>query len=66
MMDLAELQEAEAHRRLKLLGTTIEDASGAELRKRSRQVDIPVAVLRQWHARYLHGGFKADTSPYDA
>src|SRR5712692_8593566 len=59
MMNLAELQEAEVHRRLKLLGTTREDASGAELRKRSRQVDTPVAVLRQWHARYLHGGFDA-------
>ena len=59
MMNLAELQEAEAYRRLKLLGTTIEDASGAELRKRSRQVDIPVAVLRQWHASYLHRGFDA-------
>src|SRR5712691_10695572 len=59
MMNLAELQEAEAHRRLKLLGTTIEDESLAELRKRSRQVDIPVAVLRQWHASYLHGGFNA-------
>ena len=52
MMNLAELREAEAHRRvIKLLGTTREDASGAELRKRSRQVDIPVAVLRQWHAK---------------
>ncbi len=59
MVNLAELQEAEAHRRLKLLGTTIEDESLAELRKRSRQVDIPVAVLRQWHASYLHGGFDA-------
>ncbi len=27
MVNLAELQEAEAHRRLKLLGTTIEDES---------------------------------------
>ncbi len=59
MMNLAELQEAEAYRRLKLLGTTIEDESLAELRKRSRQVDIPVAVLRQWHASYLHRGFDA-------
>ncbi len=59
MMNLTELQEAEAHRRLKVLGTTREDASGTELRKRSRQVDIPVAVLRQWHAHYLHGGFDA-------
>ena len=45
MMNLAELQEAEAHRRLKLLGTTIEDESLAELRKRSRQVDIPAGGL---------------------
>src|SRR6266699_7350198 len=59
MVNLAELQEAEAHRRLKLLGTTIEDASGAELRARARQVDIPVAVLGQWHASYLHRGFDA-------
>jgi putative transposase len=59
MMHLAELQEGEARRRLKLLGTTIEDTSGAELHTRARQVGIPVAVLRQWHASYLHGGFAA-------
>ena len=59
MMNLAELKASEARRRLKLLGTTIEDTSGAELHTRSRQVGIPVAVLGQWHASYLHRGFDA-------
>ncbi len=59
MIDLAELQEREARRRLRLLGTTIEDTSGGELRLRARQTGLPFAVLRQWHAYYLHGGFAA-------
>jgi putative transposase len=59
MIDLAELQQREARRRLRLLGTTIEDASGTELWTRARQVGLPLAVLRQWHAKYLHGGFEA-------
>ena len=59
MTDLAEFQEREARRRLKLLATTIEDASGAGLRARARSTGLPLAVLRQWHASYLHGGFKA-------
>src|SRR6266851_7883557 len=59
MMNLAELKASEARRRLKLLGMTIEDTSGAELHTRSRQVGIPVAVLGQWHASYLHRGFDA-------
>ena len=58
-MDLARLQEAEAHRRLKLLGTTIEEAKGTFLHVRARQVGVSVIVLRQWHSRYLHGGFSA-------
>src|SRR6266699_3192974 len=59
MINFAELQEREARRRLKLLGTTIEDASGAGLRTRARSTGLPLAILRQWHASYLHGGFEA-------
>lgn len=59
MVNLVELQEGEAHRRLKLLGTAIGGAGGAELRTRARQVSLPVAVLHQWYASYLHGGFPA-------
>src|SRR6266487_4527771 len=59
MMNLAEREKMEAHRRLKLLGSTIEDASGAGLRARASLIGIPVAVLRQWHASYLHRGFDA-------
>lgn len=59
MRNLAHLQKMEAHRRLKLLGTTREDASGAGLRARASLVGIPVAVLYQWHASYLHHGFDA-------
>lgn len=58
-MNLAELQEIEARRRLKLLGTTIEDGGSAELCMRAHQVGLPVAVLHQWHASYLHGGIIA-------
>jgi putative transposase len=57
MVSLVELQEGEAHRRLKLLGTAIEGVGGVELRARARQVSLPVAVLHQWYASYLHGGF---------
>ena len=54
---LPKLQEIEAYRRFKLLGTTIEDGGSAKkLRMRAHQVGLPVAVLRQWHASYLHGG----------
>ncbi len=56
MRTLAEVQTAEAQRRLRLLGKTVEDTTGAELRLRARQVSIPVSVLRQWHACYLRGG----------
>ena len=59
MMNLAEREKMEAHRRLRLLGSTIEDASGAGLRARASQIGLPVAVLRQWHASYLHRGFDA-------
>jgi transposase InsO family protein len=59
MMNLAELQEHEAHRRLKMLGATIKDTNGAELRVRARQISLPLAILRQWHTNYLHGGFEA-------
>ncbi len=59
MINFAELKEHEARRRLKLLGTTIEDASGAGLRARARSIGLPLAILRQWHASYLHGGFEA-------
>ena len=65
MIDLAELQQREARRRLRLLGTTIEDTSGLGLRARARQVDLPLAVLRQWHAKYLHGGFEALLPPWE-
>lgn len=53
MMTLAQIQATEAHRRLKLLGTTVEDTRGVLLGVRARQVGIPVALLRQWHACYL-------------
>ena len=56
MMTLTELQSAEAHRRLRMLGTTVEDSKGILLEVRARQVGIPMAVLRQWHACYLRGG----------
>jgi putative transposase len=56
MMTLAQIKAAEARRRLKLLGTTGEDTRGVLLGVRARQVGIPVAVLRQWHACYLRGG----------
>src|SRR2546423_14495766 len=59
MINFAELKEHEARRRLKLLGTTIEDASGAGLRARARSIGLPLAILRQWHASYLHGGVVA-------
>src|SRR2546421_4804175 len=59
MINFAELKEHEARRRLKLLGTIIEDASGAGLRARARSIGLPLAILRQWHASYLHGGFLA-------
>ena len=59
MMTIAEREEMEAHRRLRLLGSTTEDTRGVELRARARQVGLPVAVLRQWHASYLHHGFDA-------
>src|SRR5260370_6742341 len=58
-MNIAELQVLEAHRRLKLLGSTREDANGAGLRARASQVGIPVAVLRQWHSSFVHRGFDA-------
>ncbi len=58
-MNLVEQEKTEAHRRLKLLGSTIEDASGDGLRARASQISLPVAVLRQWHAAYLHRGFDA-------
>ena len=58
-MNLVKLQEIEAHRRLKLLGTTVEDGCSAELRTRAYQVGLPMAVLRQWHASSLHGGITA-------
>lgn len=58
MIDFVELKEREASRRLKLLGTTIEDGSGAGLRARARSTGLPLAVLRQWHASYLHGSFE--------
>jgi len=56
MMTRTELQSAEAHRRLRMLGTTVEDSKGILLEVRARQVGIPMAVLRQWHACYLRGG----------
>ena len=59
MLTLAQSQVAEAHRRLKLLGATTEDPRGARLGMRARQVGIPVAVLRRWHACYLRGGLDA-------
>ena len=59
MMTLAQVQVAEARRRLKLLGTTVQDARGILLGVRAREVGIPVAVLRQWHACYLRGGLDA-------
>ncbi len=59
MMTLAQIQAAEVRRRLKLLGTTVEDTRGTLLGVRARQVGIPVAVLRQWHACYLRGGLDA-------
>jgi transposase InsO family protein len=64
MRNLAELQEMEAHRRLKLLATTIEDPSGTALHARAQQIGLPVAVLRQWHASYLHRGFDALLPPW--
>lgn len=59
MRNLAELQEHEARRRLKLLGTTIEDPNGTTLRVRACHISLPLAVVRQWHASYLHGGLEA-------
>ncbi len=45
MMTSAQIQAAEARRRLQLLGTTIEDTRGVLLGMRARQVGIPVAQL---------------------
>lgn len=59
MMALAQIKAAEARRRLQLLGRTVEDTRGILLGVRARQVGIPVAVLRQWHACYLRGGLDA-------
>ncbi len=59
MIDFAELKEREVRCRLKLLGTTIEDGSLTELRARAHSTGLPFAILRQWHASYLHGGFEA-------
>ena len=59
MKTLAQSKAAEARRRLKLLGTTVEDIRGALLGVRARQVGIPVAVLRQWYVCYLRGGLDA-------
>jgi hypothetical protein len=59
MMTLAQIKAAEARRRLKLLGTTVEDTKGVLLGVRARQVGIPVAVLRHWHNCYLRGGLDA-------
>jgi hypothetical protein len=53
VMTLAQLKAAEARRRLQLLGTTVQDTRGILLGVRVRQVSMPVAVLRQWHACYL-------------
>lgn len=58
-MNRAEREEMEAHRRWKLLGLTREDANGERLRSRAKQVGLPVAVLRQWHASYRHHGMEA-------
>lgn len=59
MLSLAQVQMTEAHRRLKLLGTTVEDTSGGLLGVRARQVGIPLALLRQWHACHQRGGLDA-------
>jgi transposase len=63
MMPLAQLKIAEARRRLKMLGTTVEDTRGVLLGVRARQVGIPAAILRQWHACYLRGGLDALVPP---
>ena len=59
MMPLAQIKATEAQRRLQLLGTTVEDTRGSLLGVRARQVGVPVATLRQWHACYLRGGLDA-------
>src|SRR5258708_30949226 len=59
MTTFVQAQAAEAHRRLQLLGTTVEDSRGTLLGVRARQVGIPEAVLRQWHACYLRRGLDA-------
>src|SRR5947209_5795069 len=56
MRNLAEIQEREAQRRLKLLGTTIEDTAGSLVGIRARQVGLPARVLRHWHECYLRCG----------
>ncbi len=55
----AQVQAAEARRRLTLLGKTVEDANGISLSMRARQVGIPVTVLRQWYTSYQRGGLDA-------
>jgi len=59
MLTRAAMQSAEAHRRLNMLGMTVEDARGASLGARARQVRIPVALLRHWHTCYLQEGLDA-------
>ena len=54
-----EIWLAEAHRRLRMLGMTADDASDTRLRVRARQIGIPATTLRQWHSCYLHGGLDA-------
>lgn len=56
MKDLAEIQEREARRRLKLLGKTIEDTAGSLVGIRARQVGLPTCVLRHWHECYRRRG----------
>jgi putative transposase len=57
IMTLAQAKTAEAQRRLKLLGATIEDTTGSLVGGRARQVGLPPLVLRRWHSCYLRGGF---------
>ncbi len=56
MMTLKELQSAEAHRRLRMLGPTVKDPKSTLLGVRARQVGVPTTVLRQWHSCYLRSG----------
>jgi putative transposase len=56
MRNLAEIQKREAQRRLKLLGTTIEETAGSLVGIRARQIGLPARVLRHWHECYLHRG----------